>query len=74
MWRRIVETGEPVSDSQQARHLVRNRERALKGSRSRFDNQAALNVWSGESGLGRLTFRWQVADRWLNDLHTAGES
>ncbi|MER7079102.1 hypothetical protein SAMN02982929_00080 [Saccharopolyspora kobensis] len=71
-WIRILESGGPLAGSAAARELVRARERTLKGSRSRFDNRAALNAWSGESGLGRLSFRWPVASRWLDDLNAAG--
>ena len=42
-----------------------------QGGRGRLVNQAALDRWSGRSGLGRLDYRWPVARRHLNDLYEA---
>lgn len=56
-----------------ARTLVRNRERSLKGTRSRFDNARALDQWRGYAGLLRLTYRWNNASRFLRDLNAGLE-
>lgn len=54
-----------------ATKLVSARERQIKGGRARLVNQAALDRWSGRSGLSRLDYRWSVARRHLTDLYTA---
>ena len=51
-----------------ARDLVENRERRLKGPRSRFANRRALEQWSGYSGIGRLVYRWPNVRVLLDDL------
>jgi hypothetical protein len=52
-----------------ARQLIRERERRLKGARSRFTNQRALDQWGGSSGITPLNFRWQIVRQLLGDLH-----
>jgi len=49
--------------------LIQRREMKLKGSRSRFRNQRALEQWRGNSGLWRLVYRWPNVKRFLNDLY-----
>jgi len=58
----------------QADELIRNRETTLKRSQSRFLNKDALQQWGGSSGLGRLNYRWETAQRFLNDLYLGLES
>lgn len=58
-----------LGDIAAARELTRMRERALKGSRSRFTNRRALDQWTGASGTGRFNYRWHVVQRLLEDLH-----
>lgn len=60
-----------VTDDEVARNLVRNRERTLKGLRSRFENRGALAQWSGNSGTGRLVYRWPTVRNFLADLFAA---
>ena len=55
-------------DHKGARGLVEDRERKLKGARSRFTNARARDQWSGEAGLGRMNFRWGTANSFLTDL------
>jgi hypothetical protein len=55
--------------SRDALQLVEQRERQLKGSRSRFGNARALELWGGQSGTGLLTYRWGTAQRFLADLY-----
>jgi len=57
-----------VSTSNFARILIRERERLLKTTLARLYNPRALERWPGESGLGRLTFRWTNAKRILIDI------
>lgn len=56
-----------ISD-EHALALVRQREIDLKGLRSRFNNQRALEQWGGYAGTGKLTYRWNTAKTFLNDL------
>jgi hypothetical protein len=72
-WMRLVlEKDDPahVVQNEQARVLISNRERALKGSRARLHNRRALELWSGKSGADRLDFRWRVVQRIIRDIRT----
>ena len=53
----------------EALSLVKRREMKLKGTRSRFRNQRALEQWGGYSGVGRLLYRWSNVKVLLNDLY-----
>jgi hypothetical protein len=70
-WARLVAQLGPdaLADHDDAQRLVRDREMALKGSRSRFTNPRALDQWGGSSGMRALTFRWPNAEWVLNDLY-----
>ena len=54
-----------------ALRLVEDRERQLKGPRSRFVNQRALDQWSGRSGMRPMRYRWATVHSYLVDLHAA---
>ncbi|MXX72638.1 MAG: hypothetical protein F4205_01605 [Gemmatimonadetes bacterium] len=58
-----------VADDPQLRSLVADRERELKGRRSRFDDMARLMDWNGAAGVGRMDFRWRRVRVLLDDLH-----
>jgi hypothetical protein len=73
-WLDLLQSEGDVSTSKGARDLISRRERQIKGGRSRFLNQAALDRWSGGSGTGRLDYRWTVTWRHLQDLYDARES
>lgn len=51
-----------------AHELIRKREKRLKGSRARLTNSRALELWGGESGTGRLNFRWSQAQTIITDI------
>ena len=58
-----------VIDDATIRLMISNRERRLKGSLARLHNARALERWSGRSGVGRLSYRWNpVAQRILIDI------
>ena len=57
-----------VRDDAEARRLIRERERRLKAGLARLQNPRALERWSGESGVGRLTYRWGNAQRIVVDI------
>lgn len=59
---------EKIGQLKEARSLIRIRETDLKKGRSRFTNQAALNQWSGKSGLVPLAYRWGTAKMFIEDL------
>ncbi|WP_182057631.1 DUF6361 family protein [Pantoea sp. ME81] len=54
--------------SKEACALIRAREIALKGPRSRFKNRRALEQWSGSAGTLRLVYRWNNVQIVLKDL------
>ena len=66
------ENGGEIADLSVARTLVQERERALKGSQSRFVNRTVLDKWGGRSGADRLSFRWREANSHIRDLADAG--
>ena len=53
----------------EALNLIKSREMKLKGTRSRFRNQRALEQWGGYSGVGRLVYRWPNVKVLLNDFY-----
>ena len=68
-WVGLARTGAvELPDSDAARALVRDRERRLKTSQSRFANHAVRDRWGGASGADRLSFRWGQAQSHLGDL------
>jgi len=68
-WVALVRAGAAeLPGSREARALVRDRERRLKTSQSRFANHAMRDRWGGASGADRLSFRWGQAQSHLGDL------
>lgn len=59
------------ADDKAARELVRHREHQLKGPRARLGNPRALEIWGGQSGTGRLEYRFRAASRLMADIYTA---
>jgi hypothetical protein len=53
----------------EALNLIKRREIKLKGPRSRFSNQRALEQWGGYSGVGKLVYRWPNVKVLLHDLY-----
>lgn len=72
-WLRLAPWEKPDggADDKAARALVWHREQQLKGSRARLTNPRALELWGGESGTARLSYRWRSASRLLDDIHAA---
>lgn len=64
---------EKLMDRAEARETVRQREKYLKGPRSRFDNPSALEHWNGSAGMAQLSYRWPTARSYLRDLSEASE-
>lgn len=72
-WLDLLDADDDVAASRDARTLVSDREKRIKGGRARLLNQSALDRWSGASGTGRHSFRWPVASSHLEDLYAARE-
>jgi hypothetical protein len=70
-WLDLIGDDVNLVTNQQAHKLISTRERQIKGGRARLANQAALDRWSGRSGLTRHEFRWSVARGHLEDLYAA---
>lgn len=69
-WQRLAhEFGEETLNAPPAHQLIQERERRLKGARSRFVNPWALEKWGGSSGIGAMVFRWPTVRRMLADLY-----
>ena len=69
-WYSLVTTRPPTSlaGDREARHLIRNRERTLKGARARLTNADARASRRGYPASGRLTFRWPQAMTMTDDI------
>ena len=70
-WVENLKRGGPravVADNSKARTLVRDREVQLKRARARLANPRRLELWGGESGTGRMVYRWGAAKRILKDI------
>jgi Family of unknown function (DUF6361) len=61
----------PLRGSEAQRTLIRDRERQLKHGQARLGGGRPLEIWNGESGTGRLTYRWAVTWRLLADVQAA---
>ena len=57
-----------AKDEPDMRNRIREREHVNKGSLARLENRRALERWGGESGLGRLTYRWPNAHVVIQDI------
>lgn len=64
----IQHSPETLLSDENALALIRQREIELKGARSRFKNQLALDMWQGYAGTGKLAYRWNTVRTFLNDL------
>lgn len=71
-WLGYVVAGQAANatDDQALRDLVRKRE-LRRGKQSRLQNDKLLANWAGESGAGRLNYRWGTVRRIVQDIHSA---
>jgi hypothetical protein len=67
-WLDHITTSADVADDPVVRELVHDREIQIKRGRARLANRAALDSWNGDSGMGRLMFRWHIVRNHLADL------
>ena len=64
----MLATTQPVADEPEARRLIRERERALKGMRSRLTYAEARDHRRGYPTSARLQFRWPQVQRMAADI------
>lgn len=57
-----------IAENESARKLIHEREKQHKGNLARLDNPEALARWSGETGTGRLRYRWRPAEKIISDI------
>lgn len=57
-----------LADYGSARELIRRREHQQKRGQARLSNDKLMRQWGGASGSTRLSFRWPVVRRILNEI------
>jgi hypothetical protein len=69
-WQEVARTHgfHALVDRADARALIIDRERAMKGSNARTVNSKALNQWGGASATAALDFRWTTARLLIADV------
>jgi hypothetical protein len=69
-WLDLTIDGDPesVANDKRARQLISNQERRVKGGRARLHSQAALALWGGDTGTGRLSYRWSNVQQIVGDV------
>lgn len=74
-WLNILKLNIPeFYKSKEVVSLIKEREKRLKGARSRFSNKKALEQWGGASGVNELRYRWSTVKQFLKDLSFAGDN
>ena len=70
---RVIPTGGAgLANDRQAQREVTRREISVKGEKqARLASAAALARWSGASGSARMSFRWETAQRIVDDIREA---
>jgi hypothetical protein len=66
--RRVLESPADAADDPLVRSSIATRERQLKGSLARLYDRRALERWSGQSGVGQLSYRWNEGSTLLRDI------
>ena len=66
--------GVGLAKDDDARELIWKREHQHKRGQARLTNDRLMRQWGGASGSWRLTFRWRVVARLLNDMADGRES
>ncbi|MCY3783918.1 MAG: DUF6361 family protein [Chloroflexi bacterium] len=66
--------GARLADDDDARQLIWKREQQHKRGQARLSNDRLMRQWGGASGSWRLTFRWRVVARLLNDMADGREN
>lgn len=63
-----IRTSQPLQGLQEGRRLIRERERALKGTRARLSHAQARDLRRGYPTSDRLTFRWPQVRQIATDI------
>ena len=66
--------GARLANDDDARELIRRREHQHKRGQARLSNDRLMRQWGGASGSWRLSFRWRVVARLLNDMADGREN
>lgn len=66
--------GSELAKDDEARELILKREHQHKRGQARLSNDRLMRQWGGASGSWRLTFRWRVVARLLNDMADGREN
>jgi hypothetical protein len=72
-WLDLAMAGNPAAlrDFAPTRHLISDRERAIKGRLARLHSKEALSRWHGASGAAQLSYRWYPqVQRIVTDIQT----
>lgn len=69
-WMRLASAPGTLAENHQAREMIVQRERRIKGSRAPLANQSALDRWGTGKSIGAHTFRWEIAQSHIRDLNT----
>lgn len=65
--------GNRLQSNKTAQQMILDRERQLKRGQARLENKRARELWTGHAGVGRLTYRWDIARQMLIDIETGLE-
>lgn len=72
---RALSGPESIISDPVAASMIKEREYRLKGGLARLSETRALENWNGEPfGAGQMTFRWENAKRFLDDLQDCGST
>jgi len=55
-------------NKEEINHLIYEREKEVKGRRSRLKNPDYFAKWSGAAGIQQLDYRWRVVKKIINDI------
>jgi hypothetical protein len=65
----VLSLKEPEIQVQKAaRQMIQERERQLKKSLARLNNQRSLELWNGEAGTRQLDYRWAGSQTIIRDI------
>lgn len=60
-----------IESNSDARKLIIDREKLVKGKRARLLNKKYLEKWGGSSSTSKLDFRWNITNSFIKDINFA---
>lgn len=69
-----IDPSREIAKDEDTLELIETRERQLKGGRARLQHRSALEQWSGETGTGQLSYRWETAKTHIQDIFAGLEA